>query len=413
MDLDFRFDFQRVGQGLFYTGAINGFNMVYDCGSDYTKCLRGAVGQYKRTLHSNLIDMVVLSHLHNDHVNGLDLLLKDVAVEDVFMPYLVPMERLLLAVRRKNLPDWYYVFLASPVSYLLERGVKRVTVIGGEKGEKGPPPHEIPPGPSDKPRGEISIDIPDDKELEAIIRTNDPELAALIGKELLVRNHQGLVIIPGLWLFRFFNYKVEEEKLNQFAACLNQAGVSPTHPKSIKSAIKDPPTIKKIRKCYEREMCKDLNDTSLAAYHGPVGDNRSVFCVHCEEGLRFPSCKHFYPSAIPAKCYYSRFDCMGQLLTGDIGLNNNQKYKEFITHYTHYLDTVSISQLSHHGSRTSWNEHILRALGECSHWVSSSGRPSFYGHPHSMVALDILRDYRCFCWSNQHNKFFIEGKVIW
>ena len=32
MNAHIRFSFEPVGQGLFYTGKIGNFNMVYDCG---------------------------------------------------------------------------------------------------------------------------------------------------------------------------------------------------------------------------------------------------------------------------------------------------------------------------------------------------------------------------------------------
>jgi beta-lactamase superfamily II metal-dependent hydrolase len=98
-------------------------------------------------------------------------------------------------------------------------------------------------------------------------------------------------------------------------------------------------------------------------------------------------------------------------LTGDIDLNHN--YNELATHYSSCFDTVSLSQIPHHGAGKNWERQILDDLEKCKHWVSSSGCPSFYGHPHSIVALDVLSDKRCFCWSNHHDRFYVEGGVTW
>lgn len=86
------FRFHPVGQGLFYSGLLNGwrrhergtFSFVYDCGStssreflyreiDDLKLLLPLAGSRK----SRRLDLLVISHLHDDHVNGLERLLSD------------------------------------------------------------------------------------------------------------------------------------------------------------------------------------------------------------------------------------------------------------------------------------------------------------------------------------------------
>lgn len=71
-----QFKFHSVGQGLFYTGSLaNGnYNFVYDCGTeseqwyldncikDYTREIRGFNNE------KAIIDFVVISHLHKDHL---------------------------------------------------------------------------------------------------------------------------------------------------------------------------------------------------------------------------------------------------------------------------------------------------------------------------------------------------------
>jgi len=46
-----RFTFQNVGQGLFYTGMIDSFNFVYDCGSENDVFRDLALSSYARGLN--------------------------------------------------------------------------------------------------------------------------------------------------------------------------------------------------------------------------------------------------------------------------------------------------------------------------------------------------------------------------
>ena len=79
------FTFHGVGQGLFYSGSIcdNTFNFVYDCGTSSDKsCLKNALPEIRQDL-----DFVVISHLHDDHVNGLPELFEKAHIKKIFLPY--------------------------------------------------------------------------------------------------------------------------------------------------------------------------------------------------------------------------------------------------------------------------------------------------------------------------------------
>lgn len=77
------FTYHGIGQGMFYTGKIdfgNGepaFNFVYDCGtSSRQQLLKNAITAYHANC-SHSIDLLILSHFDDDHINGLDSLLKN------------------------------------------------------------------------------------------------------------------------------------------------------------------------------------------------------------------------------------------------------------------------------------------------------------------------------------------------
>ncbi len=443
------FEFHRVGQGLFYSGKIDlwssmytYFNFVYDCGGSDINRVNQEVHRYrnKGSSSSNSLDMLVLSHFHKDHISGLDELLKSFRkIEYVFLPYLLPIERLTLALMYPAMPSWYYEFLHDPVAYLLERKVGKVILISPGKGwEGGTPPEPIQPRPPDEGReGEIPPESiqprpPDEKRREEdrllIELMDDPEAEQIIIKHegtgyksyinkgrLLVKAHDGHVIALGIWVFRFFNYKLGADSLNKFAACIQTIMGNI----NLKAAIKDKWQRRQLRNCYEKirqSLNKDFNNTSLIMYHVPVGNyktfiTRTLCRWYCEEYKEYRR----YP------CLNRRF---GQFLTGDIDLN--YRYKEIWQHFRHYFHHTFLVQIPHHGALHNWCDRILRDVPP-SLWVTSAGIRNRYGHPHIQVVLDILHYYHhgclwglccpwCLCrfvWSNENNEVIIEGRIEW
>lgn len=141
-----KFTYNKVGQGLFYTGQIGDFNFVYDCGSKDRDFLERAIEEYHKEIGTRPIDLLIISHFHDDHIVGIENLLENKTVGTVILPYLSPEERLMTYLSEDDatvasLPDWYYDFLADPVYFCLEAPdsfitgkVKKVIVMGGRDG---------------------------------------------------------------------------------------------------------------------------------------------------------------------------------------------------------------------------------------------------------------------------------------
>lgn len=91
-----------IGQGGFYSESFTEkfadgcdyeiFNAVYDCGSETgNDTINKYLGRYiPNTEPKKSIDVVFISHLHNDHVNGLDYLLRNANVTYLFLPQMTP-----------------------------------------------------------------------------------------------------------------------------------------------------------------------------------------------------------------------------------------------------------------------------------------------------------------------------------
>ena len=145
------FKIHPIGQGGFYTGFLDfygrnhsQFNFVYDCGTLSERSnLNHAIKSYKNRIWNKVIDVLFISHLDDDHVNGIADLLNGIRCENIYLPYLTPFERLLVAIRHNpgdtdDFPN-FMRFITSPHDYLLEiegANIGRINYIkGNSEGE--------------------------------------------------------------------------------------------------------------------------------------------------------------------------------------------------------------------------------------------------------------------------------------
>ena len=80
--------FHPVGQGGFCTKQWQlddkNLTIAYDCGSDSKDCLYKEINAFVNTKQP--IDVLVLSHLHNDHMNGVQYLIERQCVKCILLP---------------------------------------------------------------------------------------------------------------------------------------------------------------------------------------------------------------------------------------------------------------------------------------------------------------------------------------
>src|SRR5947208_13493 len=121
MNLLSYFNFHPVGQGCFYTGIIKfqnkEFSFIYDCGTlSKRQFLTNASETFIRP--RNVIDMVIISHFDEDHVNGVFEILKKVRCKRLILPYYEPFERLIVYSSQDNDPGGDYLnFLIDPFNF--------------------------------------------------------------------------------------------------------------------------------------------------------------------------------------------------------------------------------------------------------------------------------------------------------
>ncbi len=95
--------FASVGQGAFYIEKFNnGTNIVYDCGSTT------GISYVKREIKSFFyegedIEALFISHLHEDHINGIPYLMEYCNVKNVFFPLIRDEDKILLNIQEEIL----------------------------------------------------------------------------------------------------------------------------------------------------------------------------------------------------------------------------------------------------------------------------------------------------------------------
>lgn len=418
MKVDANFAYHNVGEGLFYIGEIkldnsNEFSFVYDCGSTTKRNICESIDKFKKASNGDSIDLLILSHLHEDHTRGIDMLFSNFKVKEVVLPYFSPEERLLIASRKIDMDDWYYRFLSDPVKFFIEeKNVERVIIIfGGNEGEEeNPPDNDLPKpdGDSDK----INFDgMPNDDSDEVnAISQNEKWKGYMESGKLLIKKYNRYATVFGFWIFKFFNYKISQQTKCQVTDCLKKnLSLSGNTTEEIKEIIKSKEGRIKAKACYNI-IKGELNNTSLILYHGPIAGEIEVYiqssCRYQFLNRRCCPCNYHYGCCEGEFMPYGfNGDKIGQLLTGDIDLHI--KYDEIKQYYRHYLSNVFMGQVPHHGSKNNWKNELLDDTSNSKIWVISAGIDNRYRHPSLKVMDDICFRGMRPVWVNENRGLII------
>ncbi|KYH32684.1 hypothetical protein [Neomoorella mulderi] len=405
----YQFHFHNVGQGLFYTGQIEDFLFVYDCGSRSLTSVVRAIDRWFSMYSSSksTIDVLVISHLDNDHVSGLDYLLGRMSAKLVIMPYVSHFERMLLALRATRVPDWYVSFIKDPVDYLLgTQKIARIILVlpAGEEYER-----EGLAGPfRENDFANEHWEFRDElwRVLEPMLEEEKEETRQrwrthLSGGKLRFRTHHGRVVPVAEWEFRFFVQKVEDSCLQKFRDCLHNL----CNASELQEILRCKSKRNRVRKCYKYIIGTNnrLNATSLVLYHGPLNRARSI-TVECSNNIVFSYYPLRYcnaPEHCPG-CLATLLSTLGagQLLMGDLDLTKN--YNDFSNHMRSELQSTALCLLPHHGSENSWEPTLMNDASKCHLWVASAGINNKRNrHPSPLVIHDILKNGNAFFWVNE------------
>ena len=362
-----KFCFHPVGQGLFYSGILNDgqYCFVYDCGTENNRSfiereikeLKAELSQKQRKDKPQL-DFVVISHLHEDHINGLEMLQNEFTIKKIILPYLNPQ------------PDVIDLIVANAVftgNESVETEVERYNIIRSYYGDA------------------YATDARQARD-ETILFPRE-KVAGYGGEELYLEK---IAPVNIEWEFVFVNKTFDANKMHLFnqklQTALRDLGLGSVRQlvdwfsrgqnyKEIKSTL---------HKVYEKTFgTKKINETSTVVMHYPIIDLGEPV-VSAET----------YATTLNAGEYNKGFvNCGGEisLLTGDTIMDNIMLNR--LTH-CHAEPFSGIVQIPHHGSKDNyfgikgitclpdlWNNFAIQVI--------PYGMGNKHHHPQQDVLLDI------------------------
>jgi len=367
-----RFQFLPIGQWLFYAGQIGDWNFVYDCWTDSSKnILYNAILDYRNFNQKNSIDLFVLSHLHEDHFNGIPELLKRYRIKRFVLPFFVENIRLLFWIgfvlnkwprmsNREILSDPYARFISDPAEYLRNNEIENIDFID-EMGER---------------------------RAENVSRTVAWSL-------------------PFEWCFDFYQkkFRIPSSVTDWLISALrDELGIPIVLDDNGKYSVTDVlerilermnmdnsgDFLDSLRDIYEHFFPGKLNETSIVMIHYPP-KGHDYSCCRISSGFGLNCAKTFV-----------------QVLTWDFPLKT--AYIEFqwfvkdppnCPHCCYNKRDVGIFQISHHGSKKDWVADILHDFPN-SYPVISCWIVNRHHHPWNEVLFDILvNKWMAWWWSNE------------
>jgi hypothetical protein len=378
-----------VGHGGFHAGHIdvlaslpadyevNSFHYVYDCGSESGEALKHALNSHRSTSNGRT-DILFVSHLHSDHINGIERLQALAPVTTAVVPYLDIFDRLIFFLADMDsgsASSSAREYLANPARWWLNRGTKNVFFIEADNGDTPRPiAPEEPDGPIDdggrRPRIEHMEKIPGARLApylrkpresapsglkianEAQPLLNDGAILAGAGSffQLQWRSESRSAWRDGDWILLPYVHPVEQIIRSHFQRAVRRAlGLTRGHEIIIARALLDhlthPDKTEILLELYNEHFGRGHNALSMSLYSGP-------YCVHSDRNHQWRSSSGTYSA-------YSRERSAGWLGTGDSALKQQKRRDPWLNHFTPYTSHVGVLTLPHHGSAHNYHDGIL------------------------------------------------------
>ena len=402
-----------IGQGCFSSGRIQcaqgecdspvDFRYIYDCGSTNQRPLRDAINSYRK--QSTSVNALFVSHLHVDHVNGIDRLLGAVKVSTVFIPYVdpvMPILDLIEAAAEGALSASLIESRIDPESWFGRRGVSRVVRVLASSDE-GPPAVEpedggdeqLDGGPS--PKGRIPLSGAPQTSGRTSGRAERSTMAS--GTPIrIARLRQGheWILVPHVDPAPASHKKAFMREIRTSLNLRPRERITSTR---LADALRSPTEIRILRNCYERivpggsHRCH--NRVSMSLYSGPAGGRNEPSWLY---GIvaRSATLPPWWFGTLKSPSSPEPGRAVGWIGTGDAALSVGSVRRAWLKAYRPISQHLSTLLLPHHGSRHNFHNELLDFpnLRIC---LASAGARSRYRHPDPSVIGEILIRTKVFC----------------
>ncbi|WP_143703977.1 MULTISPECIES: MBL fold metallo-hydrolase [Luteimonas] len=398
-----------VGQGSFHSASVQTIrnkstdyelNYVYDCGAGGNGAVPKLITSSLKRLgfsrrsssrKKGVLDLLVLSHYDMDHISGALALIKEFKVERVVLPYISPVELVIVLAELGSLltPD------VAKDLYDLAHGLG--TTFGGipvtliERGSRPRRDRAQREVPGDPPTPDLRSE-PDDRFPRGMVLTSkDAKGNQIPLPAKLPDDEDVLASLPGstsVWRLRFWNAGSSQELIDdireKLEACSFPLGddASPVELDVLVNWLSEVKNREKALEAYKQAIESAVpglkshagdahvaNFISLAMYSGPAFEAKMphVSWNHPDLSLR----DVLFPRFLSSSSTWS--ERVGWLGTGDAPLGEADIWDDFEAHFSFELPELSTIVVPHHGAGP----------------VSGPGTTNKHGHPTYPVLTKI------------------------
>lgn len=330
--------FHAVGQGAFYTEEFGDeFTMVYDCGS-YTGS-NIIEDEIKKSGLKTEIDLLVISHFHADHINGLNYLLENYTIKNILLPFLHDDEKIEVYLHNSQASEFVKKLCLNPINTISEISGETSVVFVNAYSEE-----------NDRDRQE-TIDL---REIDSERNINSGTSISM-GRQ---------------WIYVPFNFRYTRRSV-ALTAKFTAEGIPLGVTDFVNFYLENQD---KVRDAY-RSIPGDMNTNSLVLYSG-VKEQPEVASFNYFINSR-PFCHSRYNPDV------------GCLYMGDYNAKGVTKMDNLESEFSRYYEYIGTIQIPHHGSRHNYNPRLHFKNLIC---VISAGMHNSYRHPHGSTLKQIVQN---------------------
>ena len=325
---------------------------MYDCGCTGSKpYLNNAVILYKRLAginKSKKIHLLILSHLHADHINGLSRLLEGgVQVDTMVIPYFSEDSKQLARIGSDRRDRFLQNFYDNP----FDLPVRRIIIIGA-------------------PENERSEGVGENFNIDA----DEPS-----GSGQIFTGNNAVIKYGGFWEFSLENMPFPQSEINTYVQWLLAQG----NGRTLSDLLQDRNFVKNLRtktqKTFHAPCAHSLiNRTSVMMLHKPIA--KGLHRVSC--GSPLIDIDSFYEQS-SGTLYDS---CCETLLTGDVELYCSDS-STVIDGIQRQNRELLVLQYPHHGGYCGCACRFLNLRAR--RYIISYGLTNTYGHPNLNVISSL------------------------
>ena len=406
-----------AGQGFFHSASIDVegvdrmFRYVYDCGSSAGAAVRDdEIRTYKREVSAagGLVDVIFLSHAHEDHINGLPKLFgrdkkTTLRAGVLVIPYLDTVARLIAlgSCLGSSRGTFLESFMVRGVDALLDE-LRIDHVIEVYSGRQGDGDFAPPSGVDDSSPYDLIL-------VDSILEFGTPSTSAVVGRpsnartvsdqDSFVVNYVGIPI----WQLRVQVDPSERARRAGFVERLTeQLEAELVGDVTLTEWLSDEANVSSLLRKHRKKLAaaygnsNDLNATSLSLYSGPMDGSTGA--------------AHAHPHPPTTRCPACDSCRVGWLGTGDARLVEN--LDDFVEHFRNQLPEVMTLALPHHGSRENSDSRLFERVMPLFAIAACSIRGN-YGHPHSETVHRVANAGARFVIVNENPASkFIESQTL-